>query len=97
MTEFYDAPFGASFWVIYNILYWVFWVNILLGIFNALPIFPLDGGWLFKDFCTVVAKKFVDEDKADKIAGRITSGVSALTIALIIAPVIIPWVMQFMA
>ncbi len=85
------APF-QGFWVIYNILYWIFWVSLLVGLFNALPIFPLDGGWLFRDFCTVVAKKFTkDEDKANAIAGKITSGVSALTLMLILAPMIIPW------
>ena len=95
MTQFYDVPMGDSFWVIYNCLYWIFWVNILLGLFNALPIFPFDGGWLFRDFATFMAKKFTDdEDKAETAAGRITSGVSVLTLALLFAPLIIPWIMQ---
>lgn len=41
-------PDGA-FWGIVNILYWVFWGNVMLGLANAMPALPFDGGYLFKD------------------------------------------------
>jgi membrane-associated protease RseP (regulator of RpoE activity) len=36
------------FWVVTNSLYWVFWLNLMVGTFNALPLGFLDGGQMFK-------------------------------------------------
>ena len=48
-----EGPLGALptsvFWIIVNILYWVAWLNLMVGIFNILPMMPLDGGFLFND------------------------------------------------
>lgn len=55
VAQFYhvDGPLGAlgtsGAWVLINTLYWLVWVNVILGIFNALPAVPLDGGFLFRD------------------------------------------------
>ena len=32
-----------------NLLFWLIWVNILLGLTNLFPMIPFDGGHLFKD------------------------------------------------
>ena len=32
-----------------NLLFWVMWVNILLGFTNLIPMVPFDGGHMFKD------------------------------------------------
>lgn len=37
------------FWLIANTVYWLFWLNIMLGATNALPAVPLDGGYIFRD------------------------------------------------
>ena len=37
------APF-FGFWGIVHLLFWCAWLNLLLGIFNALPLGGLDGG-----------------------------------------------------
>ncbi len=42
------AGIGGSFWVAANGLYWLFWLNIVLGTFNALPMGPLDGGHMLR-------------------------------------------------
>ncbi|MBI2078385.1 MAG: site-2 protease family protein [Euryarchaeota archaeon] len=50
-NEYIVAPFHApTFWFLANLVYWLFWINLMLGITNALPIVPLDGGHMFKDF-----------------------------------------------
>ncbi|MFA5313252.1 MAG: site-2 protease family protein, partial [Methanomassiliicoccales archaeon] len=55
LTELFE-PTGAfewmgngGFWVFANCLYWIFWLNIMVGLTNALPAVPLDGGFIFKD------------------------------------------------
>src|SRR6476659_5293465 len=48
MAPKYTSPlFGSSFPIIANMLYWLWFINFNLGIFNALPIGPLDGGQLY--------------------------------------------------
>lgn len=46
------------FWFLANLFYYMFWLNILLGTFNALPAFPLDGGFIFRDFVDFLFFKF---------------------------------------
>lgn len=59
-TEFYDDPLSLTmggtqyvfpnlFWAIANTFYWLFWINLMLGLTNALPMLPLDGGHMFRD------------------------------------------------
>jgi membrane-associated protease RseP (regulator of RpoE activity) len=38
------------FWIIANAFYWLFWLNLMVGLTNALPAVPLDGGYIFKDW-----------------------------------------------
>lgn len=42
-----SSLFGPSFPLVANMLYWLWFINFNLGIFNALPIGPLDGGQLY--------------------------------------------------
>src|SRR3989475_8106209 len=55
MTRFYQVQGPAAwmpaplFWTLVNALYWLFWLNLMLGATNALPAVPLDGGYIFKD------------------------------------------------
>jgi len=37
------------FWFIGNCAYWIFWINLMVGMTNVLPAVPLDGGFLFRD------------------------------------------------
>jgi membrane-associated protease RseP (regulator of RpoE activity) len=46
-----------AFWIGANLLYWLAWMNLLLGLSNALPLVPLDGGLLFRDFAASVAAR----------------------------------------
>jgi membrane-associated protease RseP (regulator of RpoE activity) len=46
-ANYYSPVFGPSYPIIANMLYWLWFINFNLGIFNALPIGPLDGGQLY--------------------------------------------------
>ena len=48
---------GAT-WIGLNLLYWFAWMNFLLGASNALPLIPLDGGLLVRDYAASVAARF---------------------------------------
>jgi membrane-associated protease RseP (regulator of RpoE activity) len=46
------------FWFVGNCAYWIFWINLMVGMTNVLPAIPLDGGFLFRDALDVVIHKF---------------------------------------
>ncbi|MEW6069665.1 MAG: site-2 protease family protein [Candidatus Thermoplasmatota archaeon] len=45
------------FWVLTNLFYWIFWLNLALGMSNALPAVPLDGGYILRDFADLLIIK----------------------------------------
>lgn len=55
VTELYtvEGPLGSlpapAFWMLANTFYWLFWLNLMVGATNSLPIPKLDGGMVFKD------------------------------------------------
>jgi membrane-associated protease RseP (regulator of RpoE activity) len=57
----FTGPLSGSspdaFWIGANVLYWLAWMNLLLGLSNALPLVPLDGGLLFRDFTASIASR----------------------------------------
>lgn len=74
----FDAPGGGIFWIFAVMIYWMFWVNLLLGITNALPLIPFDGGYLFKGWVTQLLERinYKDEDTREEIAKNVTNAVS---------------------
>jgi membrane-associated protease RseP (regulator of RpoE activity) len=46
------------FWFIGNCFYWIFWINLMVGMTNVLPAIPLDGGFLFRDALDWIIHKF---------------------------------------
>ncbi len=76
----------GGFWILVNVLFWLAWMNLLLGLSNALPLIPLDGGLLFRDFAASVVARFRrgwDATTLDNFAGRLTIISSVVIVALI--------------
>jgi membrane-associated protease RseP (regulator of RpoE activity) len=48
LSPFYASSYGQSLVPLATGLYWFFFLNFNLAIFNALPIYPLDGGQTFR-------------------------------------------------
>jgi len=66
---------NGVFWFFANVVFYQFWLNMLLGIFNALPAVPLDGGAVFKDSIVSFLYNFTGTKglkKSESIAKKIS-------------------------
>jgi len=80
---------SSVFWGFVNALFWIFWLNLLVGIFNSLPILPLDGGHLFKDSLDIIVRKIkkdISDEKREALVKNISLIVSLLILFLVIFP-----------
>ena len=69
------------FWVSAQTVFWIFWLNLVLAIFNALPAIPFDGGYLFRGGVDWIADKFkLTGDKKEATVNMVSNGVSMFMI-----------------
>jgi membrane-associated protease RseP (regulator of RpoE activity) len=95
---------GWIYWILFNSFYWVFWINLMVGLTNALPALPLDGGFVFRDIIKgfvvrarrkrggldkIVTPPMSDEE-LDRIVGAVTLLISVFVLFLIIWQIIGP-------
>ncbi len=82
-----------AFWIGANVLYWLAWMNLLLGLSNALPLVPLDGGLLFRDFAASIAARFRagwSSARLDEFGTRAVTASSLLILLLLAWQFIVP-------
>jgi membrane-associated protease RseP (regulator of RpoE activity) len=72
LSGFYTSPLGALTPAVTLTLYWLFFVNFNLAIFNSLPIYPMDGGQAFETFLRGAGRGRI----SDELARRLTTGVT---------------------
>jgi len=96
ITWWYEAPLVSNdiFWIITQVIFWIFWLNLVLAITNALPAVPFDGGYLFRDGVGKVVEKThrnSTPEQRERITGAVTSMMSytMLFILLMIVVVVI--------
>ncbi len=84
-TKYTSSIFGDGFPIIANMLFWLWFINFNVGIFNALPIGPLDGGQLYN---SVLESKIKSK--------RINPGnlLTYVMVGLVVITLVIPWIMR---
>jgi len=99
VTDLYEPGGGLSwmpdgaFWILTNSLYWIFWINLMLGLTNVLPAVPLDGGYIFRDgmdYALTRVKKGSTKEQREKITGSIAMYLALLVLFLIMWQLIGP-------
>ncbi|MCQ1539124.1 PDZ domain-containing protein [Methanocalculus taiwanensis] len=80
------VPFDG-FWPLIHLLFWVGWINIMVGIFNALPMLPLDGGHILREGLNRVLEKYGFGGYVD----RIVVSVSWAVLFMLMAPILLPY------
>ena len=93
VTELYEVsgPLGVlpsdMFWPLANIFYWLFWLNLMVGLTNALPAVPMDGGHIFKDSLdSIIAKvkKKLDQKERERYVATISYSLALFVLFLFI-------------
>ena len=83
---FYTSALGPATIPLANVLYWMFFLNFNLAIFNALPIYPLDGGQAFRVGVEALGKGRFTEEGVSRITVAVTAGVLLFLLGIILGP-----------
>jgi membrane-associated protease RseP (regulator of RpoE activity) len=86
MARFYTSPVGTLLPGIANLLYWLFFLNFNLAIFNALPIGPFDGGQAFGVGVKALSKGRLSEKGVRNVTLAMSFAVLALLLIVILGP-----------
>ncbi len=88
-TSYYKVPF-EGFWGLIHLLFWCAWININVGIFNAIPMIPLDGGYIFKEG----VDRLLDRRGLLKYSSYVTGAVSYLMLVVLISLIALPYLLH---
>ena len=89
LSGFYTSSLGSSWAVAANTLFWLWFINFNLAIFNALPIYPFDGGRILD----ITLKRYSGRKLGDKTIHNITLAATAICVALVLAVIILPFLL----
>jgi len=88
LSPFYTSPLGSLTPVVTSALFWMFFVNFNLAIFNSLPIYPVDGGQAFQVALTAAGRGRI----SDELAKRVTTGVTLAIFFALFAVIAGPYI-----
>jgi membrane-associated protease RseP (regulator of RpoE activity) len=83
---FYVSPLGPATNVVQNVLFWLFFVNFNLSIFNNLPIYPMDGGQALERFLVGAGRGRINDDIANRIAVSVTLVLAFILVSVVAGP-----------
>jgi len=87
LAPFYTHSLGQGWHVLANLLFWVWFVNVNLAVFNALPIYPLDGGRMFN----IALKRVIHRKGGEKLISAITIAATATVVFVLLMIILIPF------
>ena len=83
--SFFQVPF-PGYWELINLLFWCAWINVNVGIFNSLPMVPLDGGYIMKEGIRSFLRRRGQEAYTDRIVVLFSTVILAMILAIISVP-----------
>jgi membrane-associated protease RseP (regulator of RpoE activity) len=87
--QYYQVPF-EGFWGVVHLLFWCGWININVGIFNALPMIPLDGGYILKEG----VDRLLDRGDLLQYSSRITNTISYVMLVMLMSLILLPYLLH---
>jgi membrane-associated protease RseP (regulator of RpoE activity) len=89
----FAAPLGIGVFWLANSLLWIGWLNFYVGLFNCLPMLPLDGGHVFKDTIhSILARLFGKGEQMGELAAKIATAFAILMLASLIFMITAPYI-----
>jgi len=79
--------------MLFDFLFWLVWINFLLGFANLIPMIPFDGGHIVKDGVHSVLDRVssgIHPMRVEAMADRISSMSNFLVLFIVILPIILP-------
>jgi hypothetical protein len=79
--------------MLFDFLFWLVWINFLLGFANLIPMIPFDGGHMVKDGVHSVLDRLtsgIHPMRVEAMADRISSMSNVLVLFIVILPIILP-------
>ncbi len=92
LPTFFEEPF-QGFWIIATLTFWVFWINLMVGLTNILPMLPLDGGHIFRDAVSGIVEKVkpaMARENRERMVGRMAGGMSFLILGAFLLQIFLP-------
>ena len=89
-SAYLEAPF-VGFWTLVHLCFWSGWINLNVGIFNALPMLPFDGGYIFKEGVGSLLARI----RLERLSPYIVGGLSWLMAVTMISLIALPYLFQF--
>jgi membrane-associated protease RseP (regulator of RpoE activity) len=90
--QFYTIPFAGFFGVI-HFLFWCGWINISVGLFNAIPMVPLDGGYILKEG----VDRLFERRGIGKYSPYVVTFISTLMIVILLSLIMLPYLFSITA
>ena len=87
--QYYRVPFDG-YWGVIHLLFWCGWININVGIFNAIPMIPLDGGYILREG----VDRLLDRRGWLKYAPHIVSTVSYVMLVMLMSLILLPYLLH---
>lgn len=75
----WTTPF-PYYWALVQVLFWCAWFNIMVALCNALPMVPLDGGYILKEG----SEKLLERFGLAKYSGNIVTTVSVVILFVLV-------------
>ena len=75
---------------LFDFIFWLIWVNFLLGFLNLLPIIPFDGGHMLKDGAHSVLSRIMKGSnplRVERIAGSIGGMTTVVMLIIVLIPI----------
>ncbi len=83
----WKEPF-PFFWGTVHLFFWTGWFNLLVGMFNAIPIIPLDGGYMMKEG----VERFFERRGWSRYAQRVVASISGFVTVMLILLITMPMI-----
>ncbi len=88
MAPFYTHWLGPQWASFANLFFWIWFINVNVAVFNALPIYPLDGGRMFN----IGLKRALGKKVNEKTIYNITVAVTASIILVLAMIIVVPFI-----